>query len=72
MWDLWWTKWHWGRFSPSTSVSPASLHSTNCSTIIIIIIIYNLGLVQYASIGRSTKWTQSHPTKNNNNKKKYM
>jgi hypothetical protein len=18
--DLWWTKWHWGRFSPSTSV----------------------------------------------------
>jgi hypothetical protein len=21
MWDLWWTKWHWGRFS-STSVSP--------------------------------------------------
>jgi hypothetical protein len=18
MWDLWWTKWHWGRFSPST------------------------------------------------------
>jgi hypothetical protein len=23
MWDLWWTKWHWGRFSPSTSVSPA-------------------------------------------------
>jgi hypothetical protein len=22
MWDLWWTKWHWCRFSPSTSVSP--------------------------------------------------
>jgi hypothetical protein len=21
-WDLWWTKWHWGRFCPSTSVSP--------------------------------------------------
>jgi hypothetical protein len=19
MWDLWWTKWHWGRFSPRTS-----------------------------------------------------
>jgi hypothetical protein len=19
MWDLWWTKWYWGRFSPSTS-----------------------------------------------------
>jgi hypothetical protein len=23
MWDLWWTKWRWGRFSPSTSVSLA-------------------------------------------------
>jgi hypothetical protein len=43
MWDLWWTKWHWGRFSPSTSVSPANLHSTNCSTITLI---YHLGLVQ--------------------------
>jgi hypothetical protein len=21
MWDLWWTKWHWGRFSLSTLVS---------------------------------------------------
>jgi hypothetical protein len=40
-WDLWWTKWRWGRFSPSTSVSPANLHSTNCSTIILI---YHLGL----------------------------
>jgi hypothetical protein len=28
---LWWTKWRWGRFSPRTSVSPANLHSTNCS-----------------------------------------
>jgi hypothetical protein len=27
MWDLWWTKWHCGRFSPSTSVSPANSHS---------------------------------------------
>jgi hypothetical protein len=27
-------KWRWGRFSPSTSVSPANLHSTNFSTII--------------------------------------
>jgi hypothetical protein len=24
MWDLWWTKWHWGTFSPSTLVSPVS------------------------------------------------
>jgi hypothetical protein len=28
---LWWTKWCWGRFSPSTSVSLAKFHSTNCS-----------------------------------------
>jgi hypothetical protein len=67
MWDLWWTKWHWDRFSLSTSASPANLHSTNCSTITII---YHLGPVQYASGGCSTKWTQSHLTKNNNNNKK--
>jgi hypothetical protein len=24
MWDLWWTKSHWGRFSPSTAVFPAN------------------------------------------------
>jgi hypothetical protein len=35
MWDLWWTKWYWGRFSPSTKVSPANPHSTNCSILII-------------------------------------
>jgi hypothetical protein len=40
-WDLWWTKWRWGRFSPSTSVSLANLHSTNCSTITLF---YHLGL----------------------------
>jgi hypothetical protein len=34
MWGLWWTKRHWGRFSPSTSVSPAN-HSTDFSIIII-------------------------------------
>jgi hypothetical protein len=43
MWDLWWTKWRWGRFSPSTSVSPDSSHSTSCSTITLI---SHLGLVQ--------------------------
>jgi hypothetical protein len=32
-----------GRFSPSTSVSPASSHSTNCSTLITI---HHLWLVQ--------------------------
>jgi hypothetical protein len=43
MWDLWWTKWRWGSFSPSISVSSANIHSTNFSTINII---YHLGLVQ--------------------------
>jgi hypothetical protein len=33
-WDLWWTKRHWGRFPPRTSVSPANSHSTNCSVFI--------------------------------------
>jgi hypothetical protein len=42
-WDLWWKKWPWGRFSPSTSVSPANLNSTNCFTITVT---YHLGLVQ--------------------------
>jgi hypothetical protein len=34
MWDLWWAKWHWGRFSPSTSVSTGNPHTTKCSTFI--------------------------------------
>jgi hypothetical protein len=37
MWGLWWTKGHWGRLSPSTPISPAISHSTNCSTLILII-----------------------------------
>jgi hypothetical protein len=45
MWDLWWTNWRWGRFSPSTSVSPANLHSTNFPTITITIT-YHPELVQ--------------------------
>jgi hypothetical protein len=52
MWDLWWTKWRWGRFSPNYSVSPANLHSTILAKITIT---YHLGLVQQASSGRSTK-----------------
>jgi hypothetical protein len=31
MCDLRWTKWHWGRVSPSSLFSPAKSHSTNCS-----------------------------------------
>jgi hypothetical protein len=42
IWDLWWTKWHWGKFSLCTSVSPANSHFTDCSTLII----YHPGLVQ--------------------------
>jgi hypothetical protein len=34
-WDLWWTVWHWGRFSPRTSVSPSNHHSTKFSILII-------------------------------------
>jgi hypothetical protein len=52
MWDLWWTKWRWGRFSPSTWVSLANLHPTDFSTITIT---YHLGLVQKASSGQSTQ-----------------
>jgi hypothetical protein len=33
--DLWWTKWNWGRFSKSTSVSPVK-NSTDCFTFITI------------------------------------
>jgi hypothetical protein len=43
MWNLWWTKWRCGRFSPSTSDSLTNLHFNNCSTITII---YHMGLVQ--------------------------
>jgi hypothetical protein len=64
MWDLWWTKWHWGRFSPNTSVSPANFHSTDCSTLIV----YHPGWYNRPNIGRRTKWTQSYPTPRN---KKY-
>jgi hypothetical protein len=31
MWNLWWSKWRWNKFSPSTSVFLANFHSTNCS-----------------------------------------
>jgi hypothetical protein len=43
MWDLWRTTWHWGRFSPSTSVPLAKSHSADCSTLIKM---YHPGLVQ--------------------------
>jgi hypothetical protein len=37
IWDLLWTKWHWGGFSLHTSVSPANPHFTNSSIFIPVI-----------------------------------
>jgi hypothetical protein len=44
MWDLQWTKWHWNRFPPSTSVSSANSHSIKYS-----IHIYHPELVHLAN-----------------------
>jgi hypothetical protein len=56
MWVMWWTKRHWGKFSPSTSVSPAN-HSTNFSIIII-----TRGWQNRPISGRSAEWTQLDST----------
>jgi hypothetical protein len=50
---LWWTKWRWGMFSPSTSVSPANLHSTKFSIIKI-----TRGRYNTPFSGRRAEWTQ--------------
>jgi hypothetical protein len=55
MWGLWWTKRHWGRFSPSTSVSPAN-YSTNFSIMII-----TRGWHNRPLSGRSAEWTLIPP-----------
>jgi hypothetical protein len=52
-WDLWWAKWRWGRFSPSTSVSPANLHSNKFSIIII-----TRGRYNRSFSGRHVEWTK--------------
>jgi hypothetical protein len=57
MWDLWWTKWHWGRFSASTAVSPTNHHSTNLSIIII-----TRGRYDRPIGGRRAEWTQLDST----------
>jgi hypothetical protein len=59
---LWWTKWHWSRFFPSTSVSLANYHSTNFSIIIII-----QGWHNGPIGGHNAEWTQLDYT----NKKKF-
>jgi hypothetical protein len=51
-WDLWWTKWRGGRFSPSTSVSPA-IHSTKFSILTITRGRYNRPVSD-----RRAEWTQ--------------
>jgi hypothetical protein len=58
MWDLWWTEWHWGRLSASTSISSAK-HPTDCCTPIIIH--HHLWLVQQASTGLSNSGLGSTP-----------
>jgi hypothetical protein len=54
-WDLWWIKWGRGRFSPSTSVSPAKNHSFHQ-------LLHHHhnhpGQVQKARSGRGVEWTQ--------------
>jgi hypothetical protein len=59
-WDLWWTKWRWGGFSLSTSVSPANLHFTKFS----IIIITRAGTIgqSVAAVPSGPSWTPP-PTK---------
>jgi hypothetical protein len=47
MWDLWWTKWRWGRFSLSTSASPTNLHSTKFSI-----------TITRGRCGQHAEWTQ--------------
>jgi hypothetical protein len=58
MWDLWWTKWHWGRFFSGYFGFPCqfSVHRLlhTLSSII-------RGWYNRPNIGRRTKWTQSHP-----------
>jgi hypothetical protein len=62
MWDLWWTKWRWGRFYQSTSVSPANLYSTNFSTITITC---HPGLVQNWPVVAAVPKVPPHKLKKN-------
>jgi hypothetical protein len=63
MWDLWWTKWHWGRFSLSTSVSlPIRIPPIDPQSSSSII----WGCYNKPNSGHSTKWTQSDPMRKKN------
>jgi hypothetical protein len=65
MWDLWWTKWHGGSFSPSTSVSLVNHHYTKFSTLII-----SQGRYMRPTGGRRDEWIQLDSTPHYSNKKK--
>jgi hypothetical protein len=52
-WDLWWTKWHWCKFSPRTSVSLLNLNFTKYCT-----------LINHQSVDTNTK---CHPHNNDLN-----
>jgi hypothetical protein len=68
-WDLWWAKWRLGRFSPSTSVSPAkTVHSTNFSIHTITRVRYNRPGVAAVPSGPSMDSTPHY----SNNKKKII
>jgi hypothetical protein len=53
---MWWTNWHYGKFSQSTLVSPATSYFSNCS-----INMYNTGLVQLAQCCLAD-WVSPHAT----------
>jgi hypothetical protein len=63
IWNLWWTKWHWAgflqvlRFPLSILIPPIAPQSSS-------FVIW--GWYNRPNSGRSTKWTQSHPMRNNN------
>jgi hypothetical protein len=65
-WDLWWTKWLRGRFSPSTSVSPVkTVHSTNFSILTITRGRYNRPVVPAVPSGPIRDSTPQYSNKKN-------
>jgi hypothetical protein len=57
IWDLWWTKWHWGSF-PWVFRFPLPIFIPSNAPYSSII----RGLYNRPISGRRTKWTLSHPT----------
>jgi hypothetical protein len=62
-WDLWWTKWRWGTFSPSTSVSPANIYCIKFSIIIITRGRYNRPVVAVVPSGPNMDSTTHYSKK---------